>query len=230
MRLPVWPFHEPSRNWPANAAIRSSTAWTSGTTSWPSTSMRVPRGARNATCSTARFSVTLIFSPRNIASRRSATPRSLGEPQQQPHRLLGDAVLRVVEREPGALDGEARRPAGIVGEQGAQMRVLDRRVMRLQRPPGRALGQSLAAAHGSLLVWLGQRLALGLDRPQQFLPGTDERLRTLALQLRAPARRRRCPPWRISASTAAPRRRRAAGPRRPRRDRRMRAAFRPASC
>ena len=30
-----------------------------------------PRGARRATCSTARFSVMLIFSPRNIASIRS---------------------------------------------------------------------------------------------------------------------------------------------------------------
>ena len=33
-----------------------------------------PRGARSATCSTARFSVTLILSPRNIASMRSRSP------------------------------------------------------------------------------------------------------------------------------------------------------------
>ncbi len=35
-----------------------------------------PRGARRATCSTARFSVTLIFSPRNMASMRARRPDS----------------------------------------------------------------------------------------------------------------------------------------------------------
>ena len=77
MRLPVWPVKRAARaRLSAKAAIASSTLWTSGTTSAPSTSMRVPRGARSATCSTARRSVVLIFSPANIASRRSVTPRS----------------------------------------------------------------------------------------------------------------------------------------------------------
>ena len=40
-------------------------------------------GARNATCSTARFSVTLIFSPRNMASMRSRKSRFGGELQEQ---------------------------------------------------------------------------------------------------------------------------------------------------
>ena len=38
-----------------NAAIRSSTACTSGTTFLPSTMIDAPRGARSATCSTARL-------------------------------------------------------------------------------------------------------------------------------------------------------------------------------
>ena len=60
-----------------NAAMRSSTACTSGTTSWPSTyDAARPRGARSATCSTARSSVTLMCSPRNIASMRSRSPHS----------------------------------------------------------------------------------------------------------------------------------------------------------
>ena len=59
-----------------NAAIRSSTAWTPGTTLSPSTRMDAPRGARSAVCRTARSSVTLILSPRNIASMRSRRPRS----------------------------------------------------------------------------------------------------------------------------------------------------------
>ncbi len=71
---PVKPVHPPLRTRPAKSAMRSSTAWTRGTTSSPSTTMRAPRGARSATCSTARCSVTLIFSPANIASLRAATP------------------------------------------------------------------------------------------------------------------------------------------------------------
>ena len=58
------------------SAILSSTAWTSGTTSSPSKTMDCPSGARRATWRTARFSVTLIFSPRNIASMRACRPDS----------------------------------------------------------------------------------------------------------------------------------------------------------
>ena len=54
MRLPVWPVHAPLRTRSANAAMRSSTSCTAGTTSSPSTTMRAPRGARSATCRTAR--------------------------------------------------------------------------------------------------------------------------------------------------------------------------------
>ena len=43
--------------------------------------MDAPRGARRATCSTARFSETLILSPRNMASMRSRNPDFLGELQ-----------------------------------------------------------------------------------------------------------------------------------------------------
>ena len=56
--------------------MRPSTACTSPTTSWPSTTSVAVAGMRSATCSTARFSDTLMCSPRNIASRRSATPDS----------------------------------------------------------------------------------------------------------------------------------------------------------
>ena len=76
MGRPVKPVHAPPRTRPANSAMRSTTAWTPGTTSSPSTTMRVPRGARKATCSTARPSVTLIFSPANIASTRARTPHA----------------------------------------------------------------------------------------------------------------------------------------------------------
>ena len=74
MRSPVAPVQSPVRTRSAIAPIRSSTSWTSGTTSWPSTSITASRGARRAVWSTARFSVTLMRSPRNIASARLATP------------------------------------------------------------------------------------------------------------------------------------------------------------
>jgi hypothetical protein len=78
--LPVWPFHSPERIRSAKALIRSSTAWTSLTTSTPSTTSERSRGIRSATWSTARSSVTLMCSPRNIASRRSARPRASASP------------------------------------------------------------------------------------------------------------------------------------------------------
>ena len=73
---PVCPSHLPARTFSANSPMRSSTSCTAGTTSTPSTVIDVPRGARRATCSTARFSVMLIFSPPNMAAMRSASPDS----------------------------------------------------------------------------------------------------------------------------------------------------------
>ena len=71
IRFPVWPFHEPPRTRFEKSAILSRTACTSGTTFFPSTRIEAPFGARRATWRTARFSVTLIFSPRNMASIRA---------------------------------------------------------------------------------------------------------------------------------------------------------------
>ena len=63
------------------------------------------------------------------------------QPQQQPQRLIRDAVLRVVEEQARPLGREAFGAAGIVGEQRAQMHVLDLRMMRRQRLPGSCVGQ-----------------------------------------------------------------------------------------
>ncbi len=121
--LPVWPFHSPERIRSENAAIRSSTSCTSATTSRPSTISERPRGIRSATCSTARSSVTLMCSPANIASRRSATPASLREREEQPQRLVGDAVLRVVEKDARRFGGEPRAAARIGREEVAEVNV-----------------------------------------------------------------------------------------------------------
>jgi hypothetical protein len=77
MALPVKPVQAPLRTREEKSAMRSSTACTAGTTSSPSTVMRWPRGARSATWSTARRSVTLILSPANMASMRRLRPASV---------------------------------------------------------------------------------------------------------------------------------------------------------
>ena len=68
--LPVWPVQAPLRTCSENAAMRSSTSSTSGR------AYGEPAGARSATWSTARSSVTLMCSPANIASIRSRRPHS----------------------------------------------------------------------------------------------------------------------------------------------------------
>ena len=73
---------------------------------------RRSRGARSATCSTARFSVMLIFSPPNIASMRAAQAALVGQLDQQPQRLVGDAVLRIIEVDAGGFGGSGARRAG----------------------------------------------------------------------------------------------------------------------
>jgi len=73
MGFPVAPVHAPLRTSTLKAAMRLSTSCTAGTTFSPSTSMSAPEGARSAVCNTARCSVTLIFSPANMASRRAST-------------------------------------------------------------------------------------------------------------------------------------------------------------
>ena len=52
---------------------------------------------------------------------RCAQARLLGQLQQQLQRLVGDAVLGVVEIEPDGLDRQALAALGIVGEELAEM-------------------------------------------------------------------------------------------------------------
>ena len=81
---PVWPVHSPDRTRSANADMRSSTSWTPGTTSSPSTTIDSERGALSATWSTERPSVSLMRSPENIASIRERSPRSSASRSRSP--------------------------------------------------------------------------------------------------------------------------------------------------
>ena len=64
---PVAPRRVPARTASAKPFICSSTRWTSGITSRPSTRTGGRGGARSAVCSTARFSEVLMRSPLNMA-------------------------------------------------------------------------------------------------------------------------------------------------------------------
>ena len=111
IRLPVWPFQAPLRTRSAKAAIRSSTAWTSGTTSSPSTRIDAPsrRAQRHVQHGALLGDVDLLAAEHRVDAL--AQPDSSASSQQQLQRLVGDAVLRVVEIDAGGLDASAARRA-----------------------------------------------------------------------------------------------------------------------
>ena len=87
--------------------------------------MDAPLGARRATCRTARFSVMLIFSPRNMASMRPRKSGFLGQLQEQFQGLVGDAILRVIQVQADRLDRHALAACGIIRKKFAQMQLTD---------------------------------------------------------------------------------------------------------
>ena len=98
-RLPVTPVQAPERTLSAKAYTFSSTACTSGSTSWPSTTRAGlgEAGRRSAVCRTARSSVTLMCSPENIAAVRGRSRTSSASRTSSRERLVGDQVLRQVD-------------------------------------------------------------------------------------------------------------------------------------
>ena len=80
--------------------------------------------------------MTLIRSPANIASRRSRDAGLLGEGDEQPQRLVGDAVLRVVDEDPRRLAREPLGAARIGREEVAQVRSPHLLRVRLESLPG----------------------------------------------------------------------------------------------
>ena len=88
-----------------------------------------------------------MCSPRNIASRRSATPHSSASCAEQPQRLVGDPVLGVVEEEAGALGDQPRAALGVLGEEVAEVSLADLAVVLLEGLPGRSLAELRFRAH-----------------------------------------------------------------------------------
>jgi len=78
-----------------------------------------------------------------------AQARLVGELEEQRQRVVGDAVLRVVEVEPGRLHVHAVAPARLRREQVAQVRTRDLGVVRLERGPRGTLPQREDVGHGT---------------------------------------------------------------------------------
>ena len=81
----------------------------------------------------------LIFSPRNIALIRARKPDSAASFKSSFERLVGDAVLRVIEEKSGGLDGHPLAAFGVGGEKLSEMQSLDFLVVRREGFPGGTL-------------------------------------------------------------------------------------------
>ena len=124
--------------------MRSSSACTSFTTSTPSTTSDRKRGIRSATCSAGR--------PSDDVHRLAAKHRLhlLGEPSfgcqpsQELERVVGQAMLRVVEVETGRFGGHPLSARRIGVEQVPEMQRFDFAAMPLQPAPDGGLDERLS--------------------------------------------------------------------------------------
>ena len=66
---------------------------------------------------------------------RSRKPAGVGQSHEEPDRLVGDAVLRIVEVQAGAFGHQALAARGVVSEQRPQMKVAHLLEMRRQGVP-----------------------------------------------------------------------------------------------
>ena len=106
--------------------------------------------------------------------------------KQEAHGLLGDAMLGVVQVQPGVLGDEMLAAAGILREQRAQMNVANLVVMLAQRFPGRTLGKRKRFRHVRHLPRSAGFFELGglvFDNRHQVVPGLDEGVGAFTLQL-----------------------------------------------
>ena len=137
---------------------------------------------------------------RRDALANAALARELDE---QAHRLVGDAVLRVVEVQARGLDARAaRRARGPAANSSRRWRCADLAVMRDEGAPRRALVDATAHA-----AWRsGQLRRLVAQAAEQARPTTSRTRRRLpsAAASRARRRRRRGARTRRSTASASP--------------------------
>ena len=147
--LPVWPVHAPLRTRLAKSAIRSSTAWTSGTTFSPSTRIdALARGAqRHVEHGPLLGDVDLVAARTwrrcgRAGSQSSARRTSSGSVSRR------DPVLRIIEIDARRLERQPFAASRIAREQLAQMDGPDVAVVLDERLPGRFVGEPSAFARG----------------------------------------------------------------------------------
>ncbi len=86
-----------------------------------------------------------------------AQARLLGQLDEQPDRLVGDPVLRVVEEEADRLGGQALAAAGVLREEVAEVLALQLREVLLERLPRGALAERGGCRRCHLLSPLRRR-------------------------------------------------------------------------
>ena len=125
----------------ANSAILSSTACTCGHDVLAVDDDRrvLRRAQRHVQHRAVLGDVDLLAAEHRVDPLAQA--RLLGQLQQQLQRLVGDAVLRVVEIDARGLERQALAARRVVGEQSAQMQRLHFAMVRLERLPGGPRGQ-----------------------------------------------------------------------------------------
>ena len=162
---PVWPFHSPERIRSEKAAIRSRTAWTSATTSTPSTTRVASRGmpARRAGRRAVLRDVDVLAPEHHVPALLEL--RLLGQLEEQPHGLVGHAVLRVVEVEPDGLHPQPLAAVRILGEQVAQVALADLRVVTLEHAAHAGRCRNGMTCSGPVMLPL-----LGSDRSRPQIP------------------------------------------------------------
>jgi hypothetical protein len=117
--LPVWPFHSPHLSHHVSAVHHQ---------------VRPGRHAqRHVQHGPVLGDVDVLAAEHGVPALGHS--RLLGQRHQQPHRLVGDPVLGVVQVEPGRLGGQPLAPARVAGEQVAQMLPGDVVVVPLERLP-----------------------------------------------------------------------------------------------
>ena len=99
-----------------------------------------PRGARRATCSTGAVLGEVDFFAAKHGVDARAQAGFFGELQKKRERLVGDAVLRVIEVEAAGFDCEERRTLGIAREKIPEMQAADLAVVAVERFPRGGLG------------------------------------------------------------------------------------------
>ena len=128
---------------------------------------------RSATWSAGRSSETFTRSPRNIARTCSSSPRSAASLRRSVKRVVGDAVLRVVQVEPGRLRRHALAAAGVAVEELAEVHAPDLVRVPLEPPPGRGLAQRLSHVRAPRRARRAPRYACaGSFRQKIALPAT----------------------------------------------------------